>query len=174
MISWIFGSFQGTKTLGAVWYQWLISCTLNQYMISGFMISHMISYILAIISLYEIHIWYQWKQWYHKNMISYFYMKSYRDIICDLNYILAIISFHDIHIWHRWKQWYVCECPKDELDRTDFLYPLRNVATVKEQVKVAQARCWNRMAALSTTAKHACAMLRWQLELFLFDLANWN
>ena len=33
----------------------------------------------------------------------------------------------------------VCECPKDELDRTDFLYPLRDSATVKARVEAAQA-----------------------------------
>jgi hypothetical protein len=33
----------------------------------------------------------------------------------------------------------VCECPKDELDRTDKLYPLRNGETVKAQVKRAQS-----------------------------------
>lgn len=34
----------------------------------------------------------------------------------------------------------VCECPKAELDRTDVLYPLRQGATVKEQVKDAQRK----------------------------------
>ena len=33
----------------------------------------------------------------------------------------------------------VCECPKNELDRTDKLYPLRNGETVKAQVKRAQS-----------------------------------
>ena len=33
----------------------------------------------------------------------------------------------------------VCECPKDELDRTDKSYPLRNGEKVKAQVKAAQS-----------------------------------
>jgi len=46
----------------------------------------------------------------------------------------------------------VCECPKDELDRTDFLYPLRNVATVKAQVEAAQAV----LLEPDGTIKHNC------------------
>ena len=51
----------------------------------------------------------------------------------------------------------VCECPKDELDRTDFLYPLRDSATVKARVEAAarrRQRCWNRMEPSSATAKN--------------------
>ena len=46
----------------------------------------------------------------------------------------------------------VCECPKDELDRTDVLYPLRNVATVKLQVEAAQAA----LLEPDGTIKHKC------------------
>jgi hypothetical protein len=52
MISWIFGRYQGTKKPGAVHFMYMKSI----YDIIVFMISYMISYILTIISIYNIHI----------------------------------------------------------------------------------------------------------------------
>ena len=51
-ISWVFGVFRGTKKPGAVHFMYMKS--IYDFMV--FMISHMISYILAIISLHDIHI----------------------------------------------------------------------------------------------------------------------
>ncbi len=37
-----------------------------------------------------------------------------------------------------------CECPKEELDRTDKLYPVRSTADVRAGVKKARAELLNR------------------------------
>jgi hypothetical protein len=37
-----------------------------------------------------------------------------------------------------------CECPKEELDRTDKLYPVRNTADVRAGVERARAELLNR------------------------------
>ena len=37
-----------------------------------------------------------------------------------------------------------CECPKEELDRTDKLYPVRNTADVRAGVEKARAELLNR------------------------------
>jgi len=38
----------------------------------------------------------------------------------------------------------VCECPKDQLDQTDTVYPLRTTAEVKTRVETAQSRYLDR------------------------------